>query len=162
MIAKESWELAALILGVIGGLGILGQFGYSIWRRVQERLIISIENSCFELDKKKTEKGSAVDVTWKPTILFHNKLGKDTTIYELTLKCVDGLEVTKKVELSLQTDKTERETYNFKLGLQYLKIKGKLIITHTHNEIEIPVFREFRNEKDECPIIEALSGRRPH
>ena len=84
-------------------------------------------------------------------------MGKDTTIYELTLKCVDGLEVTKKVELSLQTDKTERETYNFKLGLQYLKIKGKLIITHTHNEIEIPVFREFRNEKDECPSIESLS-----
>ena len=141
----ELWQQILTILSI--GVILFGIIRF-ISSLVTRKLLIEIQEKEWRNYTPQTESEYELDIRLSTILLFHNKLGKDTTLNEIRIE----REKHDPIIISHGTTIPNNQSYSmhhiWELG-QETSIKGKLVVKHTHNESFIPL-----DEKIPVPIVE--------
>jgi hypothetical protein len=153
---QESWGQVLTILSVLGL--VIGAIRFIIlpFRR---KLEIEIqEKEWRNYTTPQTNDKAGLDIRLSTRLLFHNKLGKDTTLNEIRLEREDHDPIILTNATSILTNRSYLMHHIWELSHE-TSIKGKLVVKHTHGESSFPLDEKIPVPIDDLPY-HGIRGRR--
>jgi hypothetical protein len=156
-------------LAIIGGIfAIVSMFYKFIEKFFLQKLLVEVENACWEIHSEKLEGLDTPFGTWVPNFKITNKLGKKTTIHKMIIE-FENRKPFESGELNILIEDGEIKNYKEMRceigGITYKKygdrieLHGKARILHLDKEVKIPILAQYRGEEDECPKPQFRLGR---
>ena len=143
-----TWQQILTILSIT--TIIIGAIRYIV-SRVNAKFIIEIQEKEWRNYAPQVEGFEGeTDIRLSTHLLFHNKLGKDTTLNEIRLEREGHDPITLSNATSIQNNHSYPMHHIWELG-QETSIKGKLVIKHTHGESSIPLDQKIPVPIDDLP-----------
>ena len=159
-------------LAIIGGIFAIVSMFYKFIEKIWlQKLLVELENACWEIHSEKLEGTDTPFGIWVPNFKITNKLGKKTTIHKIIVE-FENRKPFDSGELNIPIEDGTIKNYNgmrcgigeitYKKSGDRVELHGKARILHLDKEVQKPILAQYRGEEDECLKIQAMLGRRPH